>query len=70
MQLNLRSQPDVSYNSEDIYNQGANNSMSESNLFLGKIYTSPTKFQASPAKLCNFMPDFEYGSLPAKIHVI
>lgn len=42
--------------------------LSESNLYQGSIFDRP-KMPSSP-KLCNFMQDFEYGSIPSKIHVI
>jgi len=44
---------------------GFKNAFSENNLYQEKSYHRPP----SP-KLCNFMREFEHGSMPNKIHVI
>ena len=77
MQLNLGSlspsgQQDNYFN-HDAYYPGVKGALSESNIFKGKSYSnapSPQKFPVASSKICNFMQEFEHGSLPAKIHVI
>ena len=49
--------------------QGFKSAYSESNLYQGDFYAPRQKAPSSP-KLCNFMREFEYGSMPSKIHVI
>jgi len=48
---------------------GFKSALSENNLYQGTFYAPRPKVPSSP-KLCNFMADFEYGSVPSKIHVI
>lgn len=48
---------------------GFKSALSETNLYQGSYSEPRPKFPSSP-KLCNFMQEFEYGSMPSKIHVI